>query len=71
MTRILARLNKGGGDETEWIYICWEKYIKGKSINGLPIHAKSVHYGVFRKKFFISYVHISYVNSFASIDTSV
>ena len=21
-------------------YECWEKYIKGKSINGLPMHAK-------------------------------
>ena len=50
---------------------CWEKFIKGKSINGLPMHAKSAHYGVCWKSFFISYVHISHVESLASIDTSV
>ena len=49
----------------------WEKSIKGKSINGLPMHAERAQYGVCRKKCFISYVHISYINSLVSIDTSV
>ena len=49
----------------------WEKYITGKSINGLPMHAKRAHFGVFRKKCFISYVCISHVNSSVSIDTYV
>ena len=30
--------------------VCWEKSIKGKSINGLPMHAERAHYGVCRKK---------------------
>ena len=38
--------------------ICWEKSINGKSINGLLMHTKRVHYGMIRKKCFISYVHI-------------
>ena len=32
---------------------CWEKSIKGKSINGQPMHAERAHYGVCRKKCFI------------------
>ena len=51
--------------------VCWEKYIKGKSINGLSMHAERAHYGVCRKKCFISYVRISHVNSLVSIDTYV
>ena len=51
--------------------VCWEKSVKGKSINGLPMHAERAHYGVFRKKCFILYVRISHVNSLVSIDTYV
>ena len=51
--------------------IYWEKSIKGESINGLTMHAERAPYGVCRKKNFISYGHISQVNSLASIDTSV
>ena len=51
--------------------IFWEKYIKGKSINGPPMHAERAHYGVFRKKCFILYVHILHVKSLVSIDTYV
>ena len=50
---------------------CWENYIKGKSINGLTMHAECAHYGLFQKKRFISYVRISHVNSLVSIDTYV
>ena len=50
---------------------CWEKSIKGKSINGPPMHAERAHFGVCWKKCFISYVRISYVNSSVSIDTYV
>ena len=50
---------------------CWEKSIKGKSINRLPIHAERARYGVCRKKCFISYMRILHVNSLVSIDTSV
>ena len=49
-------------------YHCWEKSIKGKSINRLPMQAERAHYGVCRKKCFISYVRISQVNSSVSID---
>ena len=35
------------------------------------MHAERAHYGVCRKKCFISYVHILHVNSLASIDTYV
>ena len=49
---------------------CWDKYIKGKSINGIQMHVKRTHYGVWHKKCFMSYVHILHVNSLASIDTS-
>ena len=42
---------------------CWVKSIKVKSINGLPMHAKRMHYGVCQKKSFISYVLILHVNS--------
>ena len=31
---------------------CWDKSIKGNSINGLPMHAERAHYGVCRKKCF-------------------
>ena len=51
--------------------MCWEKSNKGKSINGLLMHAERARYGVCRKKCFISYVRILYVNGLASIDTSV
>ena len=51
--------------------LCWEKYINGKSINGLLMHAERAHYGTFRKKCFISYVRILHVNSLVSIDTLV
>ena len=50
---------------------CWDKSINGKSINGPPMHAERAHYVTCRKKCFISYVHISHVDSLASIDTSV
>ena len=50
---------------------CWENYIKGKSINGLTMHAECAHYGLFQKKRFISYVRILHVNSLVSIDTYV
>ena len=49
----------------------WEKYIKGKSINGLPMHAERAHYGVCWKNCFISYVRTFHVKSLSSIDTSV
>ena len=52
-------------------YMCWEKSIKGKSINGLTMHADRAHYGVCRKNCFISYVRISHVNSSVSVDTYV
>ena len=45
---------------------CWEK-----SINRLPMHAEHAHYGVCRKKYFISYVRILNVNSLVSIDTYI
>ena len=35
------------------------------------MHAERAHYGVCRKKCFILYVHISHVNSLASINTYV
>ena len=35
------------------------------------MHAERAHYGVCRKKFLISYVHISHVKSLVSIDTYV
>ena len=50
---------------------CWEKYIKGKYIYGLPMHAERAHYVVCRKKCVLLYVHISHVNSLASIDPYV
>ena len=49
--------------------VCWDKYIKGKFINGLPMYVERAHYGVCRKKCFISYVCISHVKSLVSIDT--
>ena len=49
----------------------WEKYIKGKSINGLPMHAEHAYYGLCRKKCFIFYVSILHVYSLVSIDTYV
>ena len=51
--------------------MCWEKSINGKSINRLLMHAERAQYGTFRKKCFISYMHISHVNSLLSINTSV
>ena len=39
-------------------FLFWEKSIKGNYINGLPMHAERAHYGVCRKKCFISYVRI-------------
>ena len=51
--------------------ICWEKSINENSINGITMHAKRAHYGTFRKKCFILYVHILHINSLVSIDTSV
>ena len=50
---------------------CWYKFIKGKYINILPMHADRAHYGVCQKKFFILYVRILNVNSSVSIDTYV
>ena len=52
-------------------YYCWVKSINRKSINGIPMYTKRVHYGTFQKKCFISYVHIFHVNSLVSIDTFV
>ena len=45
--------------------------MNGKYINGLLINAEHAHYGTFRNKCFIPYVHISNVNSLVSIDTLV
>ena len=56
---------------TFYVSWCWENSINGKSINRLLMHAERAHYGMCRKKCFISYVHISHVNSLASIDTPV
>ena len=52
-------------------HMCWEKSIEEKSINGLLMHAERAHYGVCRKKCFISYMRISHLNSSVSIDTYV
>ena len=49
----------------------WEKSIKEKSINILPMHTERAHYGVCRKKCFILYVRILHVNSSVPIDTYV
>ena len=51
-------------------WVCWEKSIKGKSINGLLMHAVRAHYGVCQKKCYILYVRIFHVNSLASSDIS-
>ena len=53
------------------IYYYWEMNSRGKSINGIPMHAKCPHYGVCRENCFKPYVRISHVNRLASIDTSV
>ena len=50
---------------------CWDMYINGKYINRLLMHAKLAHYGMCRKKFFISYVRIKHVDSLVSIETAV
>ena len=50
---------------------CWEKSIDRKSINRLLMHSDRAHYVTFRKKCFISYVHILHVNNLVSIDTYV
>ena len=51
--------------------MCREKSSKGKSINGLPMHAKRAHYIMCRKNCFISYVPISHIISLVLIDISV
>ena len=55
-TSLLVVMGPRGGSDPGRISladICWEKYIKGKYINGLPMHADRAHYGVCRKKCFI------------------